>query len=124
MSEVAQQVNGDRRVVRVMLACAGLEHVHRGYESLAREAFEVLQDEPCLDIEMVKGSGAEADREHVAWVVKRDTRLAQIFGLLWRRHPQAVEQLAFAFSLQPRIIRRRPEVVYFSEWFTGVGLDW
>jgi glycosyltransferase involved in cell wall biosynthesis len=33
-----------------------------------------------------------------------------------------VEQLAFAFSLQPEIVRRKPDVIYMSEWLTGVGL--
>jgi glycosyltransferase involved in cell wall biosynthesis len=34
-----------------------------------------------------------------------------------------VEQYAFAFSLQAEILRRKPDVVYFSEFYTGVALN-
>jgi glycosyltransferase involved in cell wall biosynthesis len=108
---------------RVLLACSGLEHAHRGFESFARECFDTLRDDPRLDLELVKGSGAGGDRERAVWSLKRDTRLARALGRAWRRRGLDVEQLAFALSLQPAILRSRPDVVYFSEWFTGVGLD-
>ena len=105
-----------------MLACSGLEHAHRGFESFAREAFEELRDEPLLEMELVKATGADGDRERAVRAITRDGRLAQLFR---RRQngPIKVEQLAFAFSLQREILRRRPQVIYFSEWYTGVGLN-
>jgi glycosyltransferase involved in cell wall biosynthesis len=105
-----------------MLACSGLEHAHRGFESFARECFDELRDEPRLDIELFKATGRSGDRERVVRAITRDGRLAQVFS---RRQngPIKAEQLAFAFSLQREIIRRRPEVIYFSEWYTGVGLN-
>lgn len=107
---------------RVLLACSGLEHTPRGFESFARECFDVLKDEPLLDLELVKGSGPPGDRERAVASLKRDGRLARALGRISRRNGLHVEQLAFALSLQPTILRRKPQVVYFSEWYTGVGL--
>jgi glycosyltransferase involved in cell wall biosynthesis len=114
-------LNGGDTPARVLLACSGLEHTHRGFESFARECFETLGDEPQLELELVKATGSSADRERAVRAITRDGRLAKTLG---RGHngPLKVEQLAFAFSLQPQILRRRPDVVYFSEWYTGVGL--
>lgn len=105
-----------------MLACSGLEHAHRGFESFARECFEELRHERLLDLELVKATGAARDRERAVRAITRDGRLARLFS---RRQngPIKVEQLAFAFSLQREILRRRPQVIYFSEWYTGVGLN-
>lgn len=111
------------RPVRVLLACSGLEHARRGFESFARECFETLRDEPLLDLELVKGSGADGDRERAVWALKRDDRAARALGRLFKRDPMHFEQFAFAFSVQPRILGRKPDVVYFSEWYTGVGLN-
>jgi len=109
--------------VRVLLACSGLEHTHRGFESFARECFDVLKDEPLLDLRLVKASGPRGERERAVASLKRDGRVARALGRLAGRPGMHVEQLAFAFSLQPAILRWRPQVVYFSEWYTGVGLD-
>ena len=112
----------ENRPTRVLLACSGLEHAHRGFESFARECFDTLRDDPRLDLQLVKGSGPTGDRERSVPSLKRDARFARALGRAWRRNPLCVEQLAFAFSLQPEILRRRPDVVYLSEWYTGKGL--
>jgi 1,2-diacylglycerol 3-alpha-glucosyltransferase len=107
--------------VRVLLACSGLEHAHRGFESFARECFDNLRSEPTLELELVKGSGASGDRELSVPSLKRDDPIAKALGRLWRG-PIPVEQLAFAFSLIPEVVRRKPDVIYLSEWYTGVAL--
>jgi 1,2-diacylglycerol 3-alpha-glucosyltransferase len=109
------------RPARVLLACSGLEHTHRGFESFARECFDQLRVEPLLDLELVKASGPRGDRERSVPSLKRDGPLTQQLGKLWRS-PLHVEQLAFGFSLLPLIVKRRPDVVYLSEWYTGVAL--
>src|SRR3954451_13978881 len=108
--------------LRVMLACSGLDHAHRGFESFARDCFDVLRHDPRLDIELVKGSGPAGEREYSVRTLTRDTPLAKALGRATRREPCRFEQLAFAFSLQPALRRTKPEVVYFSEWHTGVGV--
>lgn len=105
----------------MLLACSGLEHANRGYESFARECFDTLRDEPRLQLELVKGSGSSGDGERAIRALTRDGWLARSLSHI-RGNPIKVEQLAFAFSLQPEILRRRPDVIYFSEWYTGIGL--
>jgi glycosyltransferase involved in cell wall biosynthesis len=105
-----------------MLSCSGLEHAHRGFESFARECFEELREEPRLDLRLVKATGASGDRERAVRAITRDGRLAQLFSGR-QNGPIKAEQFAFAFSLQREIVRWRPQVIYFSEWFTGVGLN-
>ena len=106
---------------RILLACSGLEHSHRGFESFARECFEELRGEPRVELELVKASGPAGDHERSVWALKRDDRLTQLLGRVWGG-PARVEQLAFALSLQRELLRQKPDVVYFSEWYTGKGL--
>lgn len=110
------------RLVRVLLACSGLEHAQRGYESFARECFSRLRDHPRLEMRLVKGSGPDGDRERSIPSIKRDDGLARALGRI-RGNPLKVEQAAFGFSLQPEVIRTKPDVIYFSEWFTGIALN-
>jgi 1,2-diacylglycerol 3-alpha-glucosyltransferase len=114
-------MSGQERPARVLLACSGLEHTNRGFESFARECFDVLRDDLRLELELVKATGPERDGERTVRAIKRDDRIAAWLGRGWKG-PLQVEQLLFALSLQPEILRRRPDVIYLSEWYTGVGL--
>jgi len=107
----------------VLLACSGLEHAQRGFESFARECFETLHDDPRLDLHLIKGSGPAGYRERSIPSLKRDARLARALGRFWHGRGLEVEQAAFAFSLQPEVLRRKPDVIYLSEWYTGVLLN-
>jgi 1,2-diacylglycerol 3-alpha-glucosyltransferase len=118
----AEMPSSAASATRVLLACSGLDHAHRGFESFARECFESLREEPGLDIELVKGSGPSAPRERSVPTLTRDMRLARTLGRVFSTEPFRFEQLAFALSLQPALARRRPDVVYFSEWHTGLVL--
>jgi glycosyltransferase involved in cell wall biosynthesis len=109
------------RPVRVLLACSGLEHAHRGYESFARECFAALRGEPRLDLWLVKGSGPRRERELAVPSLRRDGRVARALARGGVSELK-VEQFAFGLSLQPAILRLRPDAVYFSEWYTGVAL--
>ncbi len=110
------------RPVRVVLACSGLDHAHRGFESFARSCFLALGNQPEIEIELLKGTGTAGHRERSMPALSRDSPLARVLGRLAGREPFRVEQLAFALSLQPALLREAPDVVYFSEWHTGVGL--
>jgi glycosyltransferase involved in cell wall biosynthesis len=109
--------------IRVLLICSGLDHAKRGFESFARDAFEALRNEPALEIELVKGSGPAAEAERSVRTLTRDARLAHLLGRISGREPFRFEQAAFALSVQPVLLRHKPDVVYFSEWHTGLGLD-
>lgn len=106
----------------MLLLCSGLDHAHRGFESFAREAFEQFAREPALDVELVKGSGPDGDRERSVPTLTRDAALARALGRATRREPFRFEQVAFALGVQPALRRHRPAVVYFSEWHTGLAL--
>jgi 1,2-diacylglycerol 3-alpha-glucosyltransferase len=106
----------------VLLVCSGLEHARRGFESFARECFDALRDDGGLDLELVKGSGPARDRERAVPTITRDHVLARALGRATGREPFRLEQVAFGLSLQPLLLRRDPDVVYFSEWHTGLVL--
>jgi glycosyltransferase involved in cell wall biosynthesis len=107
---------------RVLLACSGLEHARRGYESFARECFDALVDEPGIRLELAKGTGAPGRREHVAATLRRDRAPARLAGRALSVRPFRIEAVAFALGLQPLLARLDPELVYLSEWDTAVAL--
>ena len=108
---------------RVLLACSGLEHANRGYESFARECFDTLRDHPLLDMQLIKGSGPARDRERSVPSLKRDGAVVRGLVRVTKRSELVLEQLAFGLSLQPEILRTKPDVIYFSEFYTGVALN-
>ena len=110
------------RPLRVLLLCSGLDHAHRGFESFAREAFDVLRHEPELDIELVKGSGPPAERERAVPSLTRDSALAQALARVSGRQAFRFEHAVFGVTAFPLVLRRRPDVVFLSEWHTGIVL--
>lgn len=104
---------------RVLLACPGLDHAHRGFETFARECFEALRDRRDVDIELVKGSGPRRPRERVLATPTRDHPAVRLLGRATDRRPFVVEHVAFALALGGLLARRSPDVVYFSEWHVG-----
>lgn len=102
-----------------MLACPGLDHAHRGFETFARECYEALLDHPDLDIELVKGSGSRAAGESIVPTLVRDSPFAKRLARMTSREPFVIEHVTFALALLPLVTRRRPDVIYFSEWHLG-----
>src|SRR4051795_8704100 len=111
--EVDRPSNG---VPYVLLVCTGLEHARRGFESFARECFDTLRIDPGVHIELVKGSGSAKEGERAIPTLRRDTALARALGRAFKFRPFRLEALVFAFSLQPVLLHRRPDIVYVSEW--------
>ncbi len=106
----------------MLLVCSGLDHARRGYESFARECFEALRNDPSLRLELLKGSGGSDRDERSIPAIRRDGTFAQMLGRALGARPFRIEALAFAISLQPMLISRRPDLVYLSEWDTARGL--
>ena len=107
---------------RVLLVCSGLDHAHRGFESFARECFETLRHEDAVRIKLVKGSGPSGPDERSVPALRRDQLAVRALGRTLRTRPFRVEEYAFAVSLQPLLLHRRPDVVYLSEWGTARAL--
>ncbi|HEU4978582.1 MAG TPA: glycosyltransferase family 4 protein [Solirubrobacteraceae bacterium] len=103
----------------VWLACPGLDHARRGFETFARECFEALRNRDDLRIELVKGSGPSAPQERSIPTLLRDSAVARALARGRLREPFVVEHLSYAASLLPRLVQRPPDVVYFSEWHLG-----
>jgi glycosyltransferase involved in cell wall biosynthesis len=111
------------RTPRVLLVCPGLDHAMRGFESFARECFEALRGEEAIRLRLIKGSGDSRPGELTLPTLRRDRPLAERLARATRQPPFLFEQLAFAITLQPAILRYRPDIVYFSEWHTGRALS-
>jgi 1,2-diacylglycerol 3-alpha-glucosyltransferase len=109
---------------RVLLVCSGLEHARRGFETFARECFEALRGEPGIRIELVKGSGPRRPGERSLPTPTREQPLVRALARRLGRQPFRLEALAFGLELAPVVARRRPDVVYTSEWDTGRVLAW
>ena len=107
---------------RVLLVCSGLDHARRGFESFARECFEVLRDDPGVDIELVKGSGPPGPGERSIPSMRRNHPVVQALSRLSGARAYRIEALTFAFSVQPVVARRQPDVIYLSEWDTARAL--
>ena len=106
----------------MLVACPGLGHVSRGFETFARECFDALSRRPELELELAKGAGPAHGREHTVRIVRRDRRIAGALGRLRGRDGYFVEQLTFAAGLVPLIRAEQPEVVLFSDWTVGAAL--
>lgn len=107
----------------MLLVCSGLEHARRGFESFARECFDALSQEPGVRIELVKGSGPSAPGERAIPTLRRDEVVARTIGRALKIRSFRLEALAFAFTLQPVLLARQPDVVYLSEWDTARALS-
>ena len=107
---------------QVLLVCPGLDHAHRGFETFARECFTALHGRDDLDLELIKGSGPRGPGERAIPTLTRRARTARWVARRRDVEPYIVEHVAFAAALLPLLARRRPDVVYFSEWHVGRAL--
>ncbi len=110
--------------LHVMIACSGLDHVARGYETFAHELFAVLERREDLVVSLVKGTGAESEHERVAGCIRRNRRGARHLASVSRRPSAAyeIEALSFAAPLLRQIRRARPSVVVTSDKPTAYAL--
>jgi glycosyltransferase involved in cell wall biosynthesis len=111
--------SASNRPPRVLLACSGLDHARRGYESFARECFAALRGSEEIELELVKSSGATGPGERRVRTLRRDLPLTTTLGRALRRRPFSIEAFAFGWSLLPLLLRARPDLVYLSEWQTA-----
>jgi glycosyltransferase involved in cell wall biosynthesis len=107
---------------RVVIACGGIGFANRGFETLSRECFTALSGRDDIEVLLVKGRGRRKPGERVAPTVGRDSAAARIAGRALRRDGFYVEQAGFTASLIPILARRKPDVVYLSEWYPSRGL--
>jgi glycosyltransferase involved in cell wall biosynthesis len=102
--------------MRIAIACCGLEHVYRGYESFSRELFSALDGR--ADVILFKGSGRRRPNEVVVPCLRRG------FLRLFMNPLKAFywEQVTFAIALIPYLILNRIDIVHYSEGNFGGAL--
>src|SRR5438067_5242676 len=101
------------RVTRVVIACAGLGRVHRGFETLARECFDSVRGTGKVDVTLLKGAGRSPGR---------DSRTVALVARATGRDAEMVAQQAFAVATLPQLFARQPDVTFVSEWWTALAL--
>jgi 1,2-diacylglycerol 3-alpha-glucosyltransferase len=102
--------------MRVAIACCGLEHVHRGFESFSRELFAALSGS--ADVILLKGSGKRRPNEIVVPCLRRDFLkrfMNPARAFYW-------EQITFAIALVPYLILKKIDIVHYSEGNVGNAL--
>ncbi len=108
----------------MVLACPGLDHVARGYETFARELSETLDGAPDVELILFKGSGAPAPGELAGSCIRRDTAAAQLAARVTHR-PAASYELEAA-SFVPSVLaylRRAPaDVLWTSDKLVAIGV--
>lgn len=109
--------------VRVFLACTGLGHERRGFETFTRECAAALAGEASLALTVFAGGRDGAvPGERVVPNLPRGSRIAKVLGALLRRDPYFVEQGSFFVGFVPALLRGRPDVVYFADLNLGNAL--
>jgi glycosyltransferase involved in cell wall biosynthesis len=106
----------------VFLACTGLGRVNRGYESFARECYDALKDSDEFQLYLLKGGGQRRAHEIVLPNFHRNSKMASWLGKLLKEESYLIEQFTFCISLLPLIFRKRPAVIYYSDFILGTYL--
>lgn len=101
--------------IKVFLACSGVGHVKRGYESFNRECFRVLSTFPSLDITLFKGGGEPSVNEIALWNLPRSHSITIRLGKLVGKTAYYIEQLTFFLSLIPHIQFSQPDIIYVCD---------
>ena len=96
--------------------------INRGYETFAHECFQALKDEPALDLYLFKGGGKSTEREITLSNLHRRTSLANFLAKQSKKDAYFVEQFSYFFSFLPHVLRRKPEVIFYSDFFLGCFL--
>lgn len=101
---------------KVYIVCTGLGRVKRGFETLARELFDHLQEDGRLEVHLLKGGGESSPTEQVVPNIYRDSWLNHaLCTVLGRRRRYYVEFLSFCMAMGPIILLGRPDVVFTLE---------
>jgi len=109
-------------MLTLFIMCPGLGHIGRGYESFTREQFDILKDTKDYDMHLFKGAGNSDEKEHAVFCLKRTGRLTKMLSKITGLEPYAIEQLTFAIASIPWLIRKKPEVILYSDFIFGVYL--
>lgn len=110
--------------MRVALACSGLDHVARGYETNTRDLRDALRGSTIVTATILKGSGPPATDERAIGCLRRDRAGLPGLARVVRRPSAAyeVEALTFTAPLLRALRRARPHVVYLADKPTAIAV--
>jgi 1,2-diacylglycerol 3-alpha-glucosyltransferase len=108
--------------MNVFIVCTGLGHINRGYESFTRECFDALKDTKDFNFFLIKGGGKSTGNEIVLSNLPRKKKAALFLAKLLPFDAYTIEQITFCLSLLPLILRKKPAVIYYSDFTLGTYL--
>jgi 1,2-diacylglycerol 3-alpha-glucosyltransferase len=103
----------------VFIVCTGLGNINRGYESFTRECFNALKDIATFDLFLIKGAGRKNKNEIVIPNFKRRGLAARLLGKWFRTNAYYIEQVSFCICLIPYILKKKPSLIYYSDFALG-----
>jgi 1,2-diacylglycerol 3-alpha-glucosyltransferase len=105
-----------RAKARVAIICSGMDRVKRGYEIHARDLFDLLRDDPEIELTLLKGNGPRQAGEKVVFNLHRDgfvnRLLCRVVGMRWKYY---IEYVSFALGLLPMLLFRSFDAFYVME---------
>src|SRR5579859_7897986 len=106
----------------VFFVCSGLGRINRGYETFMRECFDTLKDSEEFEMHLLKGGGPGSSRERVIGNLHRNSEASLWLGKLFGKEPYFIEQLTFCLSMIPLLLRKKPALIYYSDFILGTFL--
>lgn len=101
---------------RVAIICSGMDNVKRGFETHARDLFELLSGDPQIDLTLLKGNGVRRRKERVVFNLPRDSAANRLLCRLVGAHRRyQIEWLSFALGLLPWLLLERFDAFYVLE---------
>tara|TARA_R110000850_G_scaffold125699_9_gene244238 strand:+ start:836 stop:2035 length:1200 start_codon:yes stop_codon:yes gene_type:complete len=107
------------RSLTVFIACSGIGHINRGYETFASELFHALKTESQFDVRLLSGGVNASSADGIIPCVYRESSFAKALSFLLRRDTYTIEQLTFALMMIPTLWRRAPDIIIVSDGGLG-----
>ncbi len=107
----------------VAIACTGLGHINRGYESFSLQLANALFEYDEIDVTLFGGSKISCQVVYKkVWCIKRHSSAARLLALIFRKNEYLIEQFSFSLVLWFWLLRKRPAVLIYSDFLLGVYL--
>jgi 1,2-diacylglycerol 3-alpha-glucosyltransferase len=108
--------------MNVFIVCTGLGHINRGYESFTRECFDALKDTTAFKLYLIKGGGKSIGNEIALPNLPRRKKTAQFLAKILPTDSYTIEQATFCIAMLPLIIKKKPAVIFYSDFTLGTYL--
>jgi 1,2-diacylglycerol 3-alpha-glucosyltransferase len=107
---------------KVFLISTGVGHISRGYESFTVECFNQLKPSNQFELFLLKGAGPKQDHHITIACIKRNSKFASFLNRVTKKDKYWIEQFTFLLGMFPTLIKRKPHVIYYSDFILGAFL--